>query len=64
MIKDYGVEIIDQAESNFRPIKPHPLMKILLPITGLLTGVVGVAILRLRVMMKDSAKEPPAPQPS
>ena len=59
IIKDYPVEIIDPAEPNFRPVKPHPLMKILVPAAGLLTGVVGVVLLMLAVMRKDGDKKSP-----
>ncbi len=53
------VEIIDQAEPNLRPVRPHPLMKILVPFAGLLAGVLGVVLLMLAVMKKSGDKESP-----
>jgi capsular polysaccharide biosynthesis protein len=59
-----AVEIVDQAEPDLRPVKPHPLMKILVPLAGLLAGVLGVVLLMLGVMMKRSAKKSPPPLPT
>lgn len=63
LTKTSAVEIIDQAEPNLRPVKPHPLMKILVLGAGLLAGVLGVVLLMLAVMMKDNARKP-APLPA
>jgi len=54
-----AVEIIDRAEPNLRPVKPHPLMKVLVPAAGLLAGVLGVVLLMLAVMRKDGSKKSP-----
>jgi uncharacterized protein involved in exopolysaccharide biosynthesis len=62
--KPSPVEIIDQAVPNLRPIKPHPLLKILVPVAGLLAGVLGVCGLMLAVMLKRSAQEPPSLSPT
>lgn len=62
LTKTSAVEIVDQAEPNLRPVKPHPLMKILVPIAGLLAGVLGVVLLMLSVMKKDTARKPPSLQ--
>lgn len=59
LTKTSAVEIVDQAEPNLRPVKPDPLMKILVPVAGLLAGVLGVVLLILAVMMKDNARKPP-----
>ena len=57
--KNSSVPLIDAAEPNLRPIKPHPVMKFVAPIAGLLAGVTGVVLLLLGVMRKSSAKQPP-----
>ena len=59
-----AVEIIDQAEPNLRPVKPHPLMKILVPAAGLIAGVLGVVLLMVAVMRKDGDKESRPPLPT
>lgn len=62
IIKDYPVEILDPAEPNLRPVRPHPLIKILVPAAGLIAGVLGVVLLMLAVMRKDGdTKSPPLP---
>jgi uncharacterized protein involved in exopolysaccharide biosynthesis len=62
--KTASVEIIDRAEPNLRPVKPHPLMKILVPAAGLLAGVLGVVLLMFAAMMKDGARKPLPPLPA
>lgn len=62
--KTPAVQIVDQAEPNLRPVKPHPLVKILVPVAGLLAGVLGVVLLMLAVMMKDRAEKSPPPLPA
>jgi capsular polysaccharide biosynthesis protein len=59
-IRDPIVQIIDAAEPNFRPVKPHPLMKILVPVAGLLAGILGVVLLMLSVLMRGGKKSPPS----
>jgi len=59
MIKDRNGLLIDTAEPNFRPIMPHPVMKVLVPIAGLLAGVTGVVLLLLGIMRKSTTKQPP-----
>ena len=57
LIATSAVQIIDQAEPNFRPVKPHPLMKTLVPMAGLLAGVLGVVLLMLAVMKGSKTSE-------
>jgi capsular polysaccharide biosynthesis protein len=64
IIKNRIVDIVDQAEPDLRPVKPLPLMKILVPIAGLLAALIGVVLLILTVMRKDSAKKQPPPVPA
>ena len=64
LTKTSAVEIVDQAEPNLRPVKPHPLMKILVPVAGLLAGLLGVVLLMLAVMKKGGAKKSPPPLPT
>ena len=62
--KTPAVQIVDQAEPNLRPVKPRPLMKILVPVAGLLVGVLGVVLLMLAVMRKGDTRKAPPPLPA
>jgi len=65
IIKDYNIQMPDHpAEPNFHPVRPHPLMKKLVPFAGLLAGVLGVVILMLGMMMNRSAKKSPPSLPA
>jgi len=62
--KNSSMPLIDAAEPNLRPIKPHPVMKVVVPISGLLAGVTGVVLLVLGVVKKEQINQPPHPKPS
>ena len=59
MCKLPGPQLIDAAVPERRPIRPHPVMKVIVLIAGLLAGITGVVLLLLDVMRKSSIKQPP-----
>ena len=56
-----AVQIIDQAEPNLRPVKPHRLVKLLVPVAGLLAGVLGIVLLTLAVVKAARARRSSSP---
>jgi capsular polysaccharide biosynthesis protein len=64
LVKSSAVEMIDRAEPDLRPVKPNPLMKILVPAAGLLAGILGLILLMLAVMTKVGARKSPPPLPA